>query len=195
MDVIWDCMNIASRISKYIESSDNWVPKSQTKLANPLNDLQELITTINSVRTIFVPFVTATKKVKTGDSMFELSVKGIQSVLQELQQYFKELEKDFSINTWKTQRVKIYQMDFSLKQKLDQFAALFAYEEPQSQKKKDPKPITVSSVIPEADAREFWVKSFGDQVIFFSVLNKEFNGSMGSFHKCLGFGGKVLTSI
>src|SRR5690349_12786616 len=78
MDMIWDAMNIASRISKQIESSDNWVPKHQQQSTGiaPLADLQELVTTVNSVRTTLVPFVTSSKKSKLASEQpaFEISL-------------------------------------------------------------------------------------------------------------------------
>ena len=66
MDFVWDCMNIASRIAKQVEASDNLVPKhqQQTSGVTPSADLQELVTTVNSVRTTLVPFVTSSKKSK-----------------------------------------------------------------------------------------------------------------------------------
>jgi len=69
MNSIWDCMNIASRVGKQIENSNNLVPKGQTTSVNPLADLQELITTVNSVRTTFVPFVTSRRR-KDNDQFF-----------------------------------------------------------------------------------------------------------------------------
>jgi len=62
MDNVWDCMNIASRITKQIESTDNLVPKQQLGNVTPVADLQELTTSVNSVRTTLVPFVTSSKK-------------------------------------------------------------------------------------------------------------------------------------
>lgn len=127
---IWDCMNVASRIGKQIEASANLVPKSHKDVINPVSDLQELVTTVNSVRTTLVPFVTSTKKIKAvADSNFDRCVHGIKETLEELFSFFKDLEKEFSVHTWKTQKVKIYQMDFLLKQKLDQFSALFNIDE------------------------------------------------------------------
>ena len=140
MDSIWDCMNIASRIVKQIENSDSLVPKNLAGATGvlPVQDLQELLMTISSVKSIFVPFVTSSKKSKTvAESPFETCVKGIKDSLNTLFQFFKDLEKEFSIYTWKTQKVKIYQMDFLIKQKLDQFAALFNAEETKDSGKKE----------------------------------------------------------
>src|SRR5689334_9527993 len=133
MDTIWECMNIASRISKQIESSDNLVPKTHASNTTPVADLQELSGTVNSVRTTLVPFVTSTRKGKTvTEPSFEICIKGIKDTLNELHQFFKDLEKEFSVHTWKTQKVKLYQMDFVLKMKLDQFMVLFNPEESSS---------------------------------------------------------------
>jgi hypothetical protein len=108
MDAIWDCMNIASRIAKQIETSDNLVPKNQSTTVTPVADLQELTTTVNSVRTILVPFVTSSKKSKiVADPAFEICIKGIKDTLNDLYQFFKDLEKEFSVYTWKTQKVKV----------------------------------------------------------------------------------------
>jgi len=137
MDAIWDCMNIASRIAKQIENTDALVPKTQATSVTPVADLQELTTTVNSVRTILVPFVTSSKKSKiVADPAFEICIKGIKETLNDLYQFFKDLEKEFSVYTWKTQKVKLYQIDFLLKQKLDQFTALFNPEENKEQNKK-----------------------------------------------------------
>jgi hypothetical protein len=67
MDMLWDCMNIGSRISKQIEGSDALVPKHQQQATgiSLTTDLQELVTTVNSVRTTLVPFVTSSKKSKS----------------------------------------------------------------------------------------------------------------------------------
>jgi hypothetical protein len=61
--------------------------------------------------------------------------------------------------TWKTQKVKLYQLDFLLKQKLDQFGILFNLDE-----SKDKKKPLVYTVIEDKEAQEFWVKSFGEAV-------------------------------
>jgi len=174
MDIIWECMNIASRIAKQVENSDNLVPKNQTGTVTPVTDLQELTTTVNSVRTTLVPFVTSSKKSKiVAEPAFEICIKGIKDTLNELHVFFKDLEKDFSVYTWKTQKVKIYQIDFILKQKLDQFSALFNPEEPKDKKKGG---NNGASLIIDPDGKEMWIKSFGEATImvpwnvFFSTL-------------------------
>jgi len=195
MDTIWECMNIASRIAKQIEGSDNLVPKSQSGAATPVADLQELSTTINSVRTTLVPFVTSSKKSKiVTEPPFEICIKGIKETLNELHQFFKDLEKDFSVPTWKTQKVKIYQQDFVLRQKLDQFTALFNPEDPKDVKEKDTKKKekqeskvsspNAASMISDVEGKEMWVKSFGDSTImvpwnvFFSTLEAYLSTSL-----------------
>jgi len=163
MDMLWDCMNIASRISKQIEASDALIPKHQQQSSgiSVTADLQELITTVNSVRTTLVPFVTSSKKSKSVSELpaFEVCLKGIKVTLNDLNNYFKDLEKEFSIYTWKTQKVKLYQLDFLLKQKLDQFSILFSLEEPKDKKKA---PSLVQTQIEDKEAREFWIKAFGE---------------------------------
>lgn len=173
MDAIWECMNIASRIGKQIENTDNLVPKNQSGVCTPVQDLQELTTTVNSVRTTLVPFVTSSKKSKIiSEQPFEICIKGIKDTLNDLFNFFKELEKDFSIYTWKTQKVKVYQIDFALKQKLDQFSALFNVEEPKDKKK----PTNGANLISDPEGRELWVKSFGEATnmvpwnVFFNTL-------------------------
>jgi hypothetical protein len=185
MDTIWECMNIASRIAKQIEGSDNLVPKSQNGAATPVADLQELSTTINSVRTTLVPFVTSSKKSKiVTEPPFEICIKGIKETLNELHQFFKDLEKDFSVPTWKTQKVKIYQQDFVLRQKLDQFTALFNPEDPKDAKEKDTKKKdtkqeskvsspNAASMISDVEGKEMWVKSFGDSVCLLPNLHSK----------------------
>jgi len=92
------------------------------------------------------------------------------------------LEKDFSVFTWKTQKVKAYQIDFILKQKLDQFTGLFNCEEVKdpnatSKKKSEKeKPSNGAMLIIDPEGREMWAKSFGESTImvpwnvFFSTL-------------------------
>jgi len=162
MDAIWDCMNIASRIAKQIENTDNLVPKNQSTVT-PVADLQELTTTVNSVRTILVPFVTNSKKSKiVTDASFEICIKGSKETLNDLYQFFKDLEKEFSVYTWKTQKVKVYQMDFLLKQKLDQFTALFNPEETKDKKKEK---VHGANLISDLEGRELWIKSFGESTV------------------------------
>ena len=109
MDNIWDCMNVGSRVTKQIEGIDNLVPKNQVGTVTPLADLQELSTTVNSVRTIMVPFVTSSKKSKiVSDPSFEICVKGVKETLNDLFQFFKDLEKEFSVYTWKTQVCRLF---------------------------------------------------------------------------------------
>eukprot|EP01114_Cavostelium_apophysatum_P005433 TRINITY_DN1639_c0_g2_i2.p1 TRINITY_DN1639_c0_g2~~TRINITY_DN1639_c0_g2_i2.p1 ORF type:complete len:218 (-),score=53.30 TRINITY_DN1639_c0_g2_i2:107-760(-) len=171
MDTIWECMNVASRIAKQIENSDALVPRNQVGVVTPMADLQELSTTVNSVRTTLVPFVTSSKKTKVvSEPSFEINIKGIKDTLNDLHQFFKDLEKEFSVYTWKTQKVKVYQLDFSLKQKLDQFTGLFntdAEGSPTSSKKKVDKERTTNgaSVISDPEGRELWTKSFGESTI------------------------------
>jgi hypothetical protein len=170
MDTIWECMNIASRISKQIESSDNLVPKTQSGNITPVADLQELSSTVNSVRTTLVPFVTSSKKSKTvSEPSFEICIKGIKDTLNELHLFFKDLEKEFSVYTWKTQKVKIYQIDFVLKQKLDQFTALFNPEEVSTGTLRDTKKAKEkhhgANLIHDPEGREMWVKSFGESTV------------------------------
>jgi len=164
MDAIWDCMNIASRIAKQIENSDSFVPKNQSSAVTPVADLQEVTGTVNSVRTILVPFVTSSKKSKiVTDPAFEICIKGIKDILNDLYQFFKDLEKEFSVYTWKTQKVKVFQMDFLLKQKLDQFTALFNPEESRDKKSKDK--LQGANLISDPEGREFWIKSFGESTV------------------------------
>lgn len=167
MDTIWDCMNIASRIGKQIESSDNLIPKHQQQSSgiSPSADLQELVTTVNSVRTTLVPFVTSSKKSKSvaEQPAFEICLKGIKTTLNDIFNFFKDLEKEFSIYTWKTQKVKLYQMDFLLKQKLDNFASIFNLDEAKDKKPKD-RPNSIHNLISDADGRDLWIKSFGESV-------------------------------
>jgi len=70
MDAIWDCMNIANRIIKQLEGMDSLVPKNQSGTVTPTVDLQELNGTVTSVRTTLVPFVTNSKKNKSGNRKF-----------------------------------------------------------------------------------------------------------------------------
>jgi len=186
IDTVWECMNIASRIAKQIESSDSLVPKNQTGAATPVNDLQELSTTINSVRTTLVPFVTSSKKSKiVAEPAFEINMKGIRDTLNDLHLFFKDLEKEFSVFTWKTQKVKIYQMDFLLKQKLDQFTGLFNVEETKDSKKKEKEKSSNGAVIiTDPEGKEMWIKSFGESTImvpwssFFNTLEAYLNNNM-----------------
>jgi len=127
---------------------------------NPLADLQELITTVNSVRTTFVPFVTSRRR-KDNDQFFEACVLGIKDTLNDLFNYFKDMDKEFSIYTWKTQKVKIYRLDFLLRQKLDNFIALFGEETKDSKVKKPFGP----EMIQDNDGREMWMKCFGQQTL------------------------------
>jgi len=165
MDAIWDCMNIASRTAKLIENTDALVPKNQANTVTPVLDLQELTTTVNSVRSVLVPFVTSYKKSKiVADTAFDIYIKGIKETLNELYQFFKDLEKEFSVYTWKTQKVKIYQIDFVLKQKLDQFTALFNPEETKDKKSKEGR-LHGANLISDPEGREFWIKSFGESTV------------------------------
>jgi len=96
------------------------------------------------------------------DPAFDICIKGIKETLNDLFQYFKELEKDFSVYTWKTQKVKLYQIDFLLKQKLDQFTALFNPEEPKDKKKEKQQG---ANLISDPEGRELWIKSFGESTV------------------------------
>jgi len=175
MDTIWECMNIASRVAKQVELSDNLVPKNQVGVVTPATDLQEFATTVNSVRTTLVPFVTSSKKSKVvSEPPFEVCIKGIRDSLNDIHLFFKDLEKEFSVYTWKTQKVKIYRKDFELKQKLDQFTALFNPEDEKSDKKSKHNPG--AALIQDAEGKEMWIKSFGESTmmvpwnVFFSTL-------------------------
>jgi len=159
VDLLWESMNIATRVGKAIESTNNLIPKNTNTNISPVADLQELLTTINSVRTTFVPFVTNAKKKQGSDQFFDLCVKGVRDTLSDLVNYFKDLEKDFSIYVWKTQKVKIYQMDFTLKLKLDQFSALFS-EDPKEKKKN-----SGSALFSDPDGAILWTKLFGENTI------------------------------
>lgn len=159
-------MNIASRVAKQVEVSDNLVPKNQTGSVTPFADLQELYTTVNSVRTTLVPFVTSSKKSKTiAEPGFDINIRGIKDTLGELHNFFKDLEKEFSAYTWKTQKVKIYQMDFTLKQKLDQFTGLFNIEEPKDKKVTKERFNNGANLISDPDARDLWIKCFGENTV------------------------------
>jgi len=166
LDHIWECMNFATRVAKQIEGSDSLVPKNQTGSVTPVADLQELSTTVNSVRTTLVPFVTSSKKNKIiAEPAFDINVRGIKDTLNDLHLFLKDLEKEFSVYTWKTQKVKIYQMDFSLKQKLDQFTGLFNVEEPKDKKKEKERSNNGASLIGDADGRDIWIRSFGENTV------------------------------
>jgi len=191
MDLLWDCMNISSRIAKQIETSDSLVPKNQQNsgLITPHADLQEASTTIASVKTTFWPFVTSAKKSRVvSESPFEICLRGIKDTLSELHQYLKDLEREFSVYTWKTQKARIYKMDFALKLKLDQFSGLFGFPEengkegkgessqllpsislslsPRDKKKNgsnsNDKLMNGASLIADSEGRELWAKSFGE---------------------------------
>eukprot|EP01119_Soliformovum_irregulare_P025028 TRINITY_DN913_c0_g1_i1.p1 TRINITY_DN913_c0_g1~~TRINITY_DN913_c0_g1_i1.p1 ORF type:complete len:432 (-),score=54.60 TRINITY_DN913_c0_g1_i1:108-1307(-) len=169
MDPIWDCMNLASRIGRQTEKSDTLVPKTQSVTITPTTDLQEFTQTINLVRILLVPFVTSSKKTKTvEDPSFEICIRGLKEILNEIFLFFKDLEKEFSIHTWKTQKARIYRMDFQLKQRLDQFGSLFNGEEEKSKtdngKKKETKPAG-ADIIEDAEAREVWTKAFGPMTL------------------------------
>lgn len=85
MDAIWECLNIASRIAKQIESSDNLVPKSQVGVVTPVNDLQEFLSTINLVRTTLIPFAASAKKSRVvTEPSFEICIKGIHQTLTDI---------------------------------------------------------------------------------------------------------------
>jgi hypothetical protein len=179
MEAIWECMNIASRITKQIDASDAWVPKNHQGTCKPTSELQELSTTVTAVRTSLVPFVANSKKSKAvSDPAFDTCILGMKDSLTELHTYCKDLEKDFSVVTWKTQKVKIYQMDFLIKQKLDQFVILFNTEEALIKQSKDSatkktKELKASVILPlslvqslltDAEGKEFWIKNFGETV-------------------------------
>jgi len=157
-------MNIASRVGKQVENTDTLVPKNQAGAVTPVADLQEFSTTINSVRTILVPFVTSSKKSKiVSDAAFEICIKGIKETLNDLYQFFKDLEKEFSVYTWKTQKVKIYQKDFLLKQKLDQFTALF---NPEDNRTNNKKPTSGgANLIADSEGKDMWTKAFGESTV------------------------------
>jgi hypothetical protein len=176
MEVIWECMNVASRVAKQIEASESLVPKTVPPGSiKPLTDLQELITTINHVRTTLIPFVANSKKSKAATEYgFSVCTVGIKETLSELHSLFKELEKDLSPEIWKLFRIKIYRVDFLLKMKLDQFTALFNTEElvPKDPKEKDKKtkdkitPIsTILMLLPDQEARDIWVKNCGGESV------------------------------
>jgi CBL proto-oncogene N-terminus, EF hand-like domain len=183
MDAIWDTMNVAARVAKQIEGMESIVPRSQQQHVNPVTDLQELSTTVNSVRTTLTPFVTTSKKSKHAtEQPFEICLAGIKETLTVLFSFFKDLEKEFSVYTWKTQKVKLYQIDFLLRQKLDQFGALFNPEETDkkrgfSGRKSTKREAYGVSVIPDAEARELWSQSFGEGTlmvpwsVFFAALS------------------------
>lgn len=167
MEAIWDSMNIASRVGKQIENMDSLVPKAQAGTVTVVADLQELLSTINSVRTTLVPFVTSSKKSKVvSDPSFDICIKGIKESLNELYAYFKDLEKEFSVYTWKTQKVKLYRLDFGLKQRLDQFTTLFNPDEVKDSKRggKDQKPQG-ATIIADPEGRDMWIKSFGESTL------------------------------
>lgn len=179
-EACWDAMNVASRVGKQIEGMESIVPRSQLQRVSPVADLQELSNTVNSVRTTLVPFVTSNKKSAkvVTERTFEICLVGIKETLLDLFSFFKDLEKEFSIYTWKTQKVKLYQMDFLLRQKLDQVGALFS----DSDKKKGfglslKKGETIgAAILPDAEAREMWSRSFGEATlmvpwrVFFQAL-------------------------
>jgi hypothetical protein len=99
--------------------------------------------------------------------------------LTDCYQFFKDLEKEFSVYTWKTQKVKLYQQDFTLKQKLDQFTALFNPEDPKDKKAKEKS--SAAHLIQDNEARELWIKSFGE-----STLMVPFNVFLGALEAHLG---------
>jgi len=96
---------------------------------------------------------------------FDICIKGIKETLNELHQFFKDLEKEFSITSWKTLKAKVYQIDFLVKQKLDQFSALFNHEEPKDKKAKDTKGFVGASLVDDEEGREMWIKSFGEATV------------------------------
>jgi len=166
MDTLWECMNVASRITKQIENMESLVPQNFKATCTPVADLQELSTTLNSVRSTLVPFVTSSKKKPTvSDGVFDICIKGMKDTLNDLFLFFKDLEKDFSVNTWKTAKIRVFRLDFLLKQKLDQFVFLF----------KGTSPV---SLITDADGAVMWEKSFGAQAMmvpwptFFTTLQQ-----------------------
>ena len=80
--------------------------------------------------------------------------------------------------------MKLYQIDFLLKQKLDQFASLFNIEESKDPKAKSPKLPTGASFIVDPEGKEWWCKAFGENVILKSnrtLIHTDDNGSLELF--------------
>jgi hypothetical protein len=173
--LLWDCMNLSSKLLKQIENSDSLVPKHYAGTISPNQDLQEIYETVKDVRAAIVPFVTGVtskRKKMIMEPAFEICIKGIQESLQELHNFFLDLEKEFSIFTWKTQKVKIYQIDFLIKQKFDQFTALFNLEIELDKDRKNARNKNTnnnngatSQLIQDLEAREFWIKHFGEHTM------------------------------
>jgi len=167
-------------ISRKIEGMDKFVPKQGTQaLVTPVEDLAELTQTINSVRTTLVPFVTSSKKVKiVAETSFEICIKGIKESLESILKYFKDLETEFSIYTWKTQKVIVYRFDFLLRQRLDQFQTLFNVEEGAKPTKTNKNIINAQILDPEG--KDMWLKSFGETLMVpWNVFISTFEAYLG----------------
>ncbi|PRP86863.1 RING zinc finger-containing protein [Planoprotostelium fungivorum] len=177
-DLTWESMNLASRVSKQIENADSLVPRHQANAAHPAQDLQELVGTINYVRTALVPFVesSASKAVAPEGAVnyFDICIRGLKDTLNEIFTFMKDLEKEFSVNTWKTTKVKLYKLDFLVKQKLDQFIALFTQPEMADSAKRaaidgmpsSRGPPQLEDLIADPEGRSVWIHFFGETVWF-----------------------------
>ena len=132
-------MNVASRIAKQIEGSDNLVPKSQSGLrCTPVADFKSWVRPSTVLEPLSFHLWLHQKKSKiVTEPPFEICIKGIKDTINS--PILQRFRKEFSAFTWKTQKVKVYQQDFILRQKLDQFTALF---NPEETKEKDTKTKT-----------------------------------------------------
>jgi len=175
-DLTWESMNLASRVSKQIENADSLVPRHQANSAHPAQDLQELVGTINYVRTALVPFVEIANKSPTPEgavNYFDICIRGLKDTLAEIFAFMKELEREFSVNTWKTTKVRLYKLDFLVKQKLDQFIALFSIPEFADTKRPAVEgmpatrgPPQLDELVVDPEGRSVWVYFFGETTWF-----------------------------
>lgn len=158
-DPVWTALHLANEITKCTEQLE--------KSKNPYADLAELRITIGSIRNQIAPCLGK----KITEPAFDVCAQSLREILEEIHLQTKNIDPPLMGIQEKT---KIYQQDFMLKLRLDQFSALFGSGASRSG----------SRMISDPQGKSFWAKNFGDKCLMvpwgsFYPIYQEAVGELG----------------
>ena len=153
----WHCVDLAQRLNGVLGSSCSSLTASDGVLT-PVEDLAELRATLEFVQSTLQPEVAAgADAVAASDPAAAICIEGVRNTLDELTLFVQDYvlarrRTPLTVTMWRDQRIYLYQLDFLLKQKIDQFAALFLQGRDAAQ------------LIEDYDGQQLWINAFGSRV-------------------------------
>jgi hypothetical protein len=159
--VSWECVRKAAHLGDLmlrcsaLQATDGVISAAE--------ELAELRSTIEFVRSSLVPALQRGNDVAAADPAAKICIKDLCATLDELAAYVTNYmlpkmrsplppgHRPLSTELWRDQRIYLYQLDFLLKQQMDQFNALFAGDD-------------ACNLIEDIEGQQLWVSAFGRRV-------------------------------